>query len=454
MSEAKGREGASFVSPGEQRDRITAACKRDGLELIAVHEEIDVSGGRPLAKRKGLREAVAAVEAGEAEVVMVAYFDRLVRSLRVQDEVVSRVEAAGGRVLALDVGQITGASAAKWLSGTMLGAVNEYFRRSVGERSAEAQEDAVRRGVAPWNWVPLGYRKRGDGRLEPDPATGSAIREAWSMRAKGQPIRKIREWLRQQGVEASHDRVARMFAKRVYLGEIYFGALRNTAAHEPLIDQGVWDAVQRLRVSRGPVAKSSRLLARLGILRCAGCDGPMVVSKSGAGQLVYRCPKTTSKDCDLRVTIQVELAEAAVVEAILGRFGDAEGRAAADLEATEASDIADEAQADLDAAIRAFSGVADEPAAIQRIAELRQVRDAAAERARHLSGLRSAVVLQVARDWDRLTLAERREVISAVLARAVVGRGTPGHRSDRVGVQFFDEDAPGRPIKNSLDAAS
>ena len=36
--------------------------------------------------------------------LIVGYFDRLVRSLRVQGEVVSRVEAAGGEVLAVDYG--------------------------------------------------------------------------------------------------------------------------------------------------------------------------------------------------------------------------------------------------------------------------------------------------------------------------------------------------------------
>ena len=94
VSERKGREGDSFASPQDQRDRMEAACRRDGLRLIRTLDEIDVSGGKSLADRPQLRQAVEAVEAGEADIVMVAYFDRLVRSLRVQDEVVSRVEAA------------------------------------------------------------------------------------------------------------------------------------------------------------------------------------------------------------------------------------------------------------------------------------------------------------------------------------------------------------------------
>jgi DNA invertase Pin-like site-specific DNA recombinase len=67
------RDGERFVSPAEQRERIAAASKRDGLAIAEVLEELDVSSGAPLAQRPGLRRAVEMVESGEAEVVVVAY---------------------------------------------------------------------------------------------------------------------------------------------------------------------------------------------------------------------------------------------------------------------------------------------------------------------------------------------------------------------------------------------
>jgi site-specific DNA recombinase len=149
VSRVSGREGESFANPDEQRQRIEAECERDGLELLDVIPEMDVSGGTPLAKREGLRTAVERVEAGEAQVVVAAYFDRLCRSLKVQAELVERVESAGGEVLALDVGQVTEGTAGQWLSGTMLGAVSEYQRRTTRERTAGAQARAVARGATP-----------------------------------------------------------------------------------------------------------------------------------------------------------------------------------------------------------------------------------------------------------------------------------------------------------------
>jgi site-specific DNA recombinase len=235
VSRTGGREGESFASPGEQRSRIEAACERDGLELLTVHEELDVSGGTPIEQRSGLRGALEAVEDGRAQIIMVAYFDRLVRSLRVQAEVVSRVEAAGGRVLALDIGEVTEATAGQWLSGTMLGAVSEYYRRSVSERVRGAQARAVARGAMPSPQVVPGYRRREDGRLEPD-GDADVIRGAFELRAGGATVKVVREYLAANGVRRSYAGTRDLLSSRVYLGEIHFGKLSNLEAHEPLVD--------------------------------------------------------------------------------------------------------------------------------------------------------------------------------------------------------------------------
>jgi DNA invertase Pin-like site-specific DNA recombinase len=85
------------------------------------------------------------VEDGRADVIVCAYFDRLVRSLDVQLEVVKRVEQAGGKIIAVDVGHVTNGTAALRLSSNMIGAVAEYHR---GE---------LRRGRRP-SWISLSSR--------------------------------------------------------------------------------------------------------------------------------------------------------------------------------------------------------------------------------------------------------------------------------------------------------
>lgn len=416
-------------SPHAQRARIEDACDRDGMTLIKVHTELDVSGGTPLERRHGLRSAVEAVEAGEADVIVAAYFDRLVRSLRVQDELVSRVEAAGGKVLALDTGQVTNGSAGQWLSGGVLGLVAEYQRRTTAERTAEAQARAVARGVPPWPGAPVGYRRGEDGRLQPD-ETAPIVAEAFRMRAAGAPIRAVREHLLAHGLSRSFGGVQRALGSRVYLGEIHHGQNINRSAHAPIVDATTWQQVQNVRVPRGRQGTSDRLLARLGVLRCGTCGGRMVVGRSNRGYRSYRCPSTC--DCDRRATIAAELVEGLVVDTVTSALADAEGRAAAEDTARQASGQLDTAQAELDALIDMLDPL--EPAARRRLAAATEHRDEAREKADRLRGPGGAVVVT---GWDdRLTLDERRALIRATVERVTVA---PGRGLGRVTVELFGE---------------
>ncbi len=438
VSQTKGREGERFVSPEEQRQRIEAVCVRDGLSLIAVHEELDVSGGKELSKRPGLSAAVAAIEAGEADVVAAAYFDRLFRSLPTQAEVIERVENAGGQVLAVDVGQVTNDSAGQWLSGTMMGAVSEYFRRSIKERSAEGQARAVARGATPWARVSIGYIRKDDGTLEPDPKTAPIAKRAFEMRAEGASMTQIRTMLKSHGIDRSHRGVQVMLASRVYLGEIHFGKLVNLHAHEPIIDRALFGRVQRMVIPRGPQPGSERLLARLGVLRCGSCGarlGSMKLPKQN-DYPIYRCPSTS--DCDHHVTISATIAEDVVTSAVRAALADAEGRASMAESAREAGNAAELAQADLDAALRSFggAGLESEPAAVERLTELRQARDNAQARADEI-GPEASRTVNASTDWDELSLAGRRALIKATVESAVVAPS--GRGAERITVRLVGD---------------
>ncbi len=73
------------------------------------------------------------MEAGEADHIVVAYFDRLVRSLKVQLEVIERVEHAGGEIYAIDHGRLTNGTAATRMSNNMMGAAFQYYAEVTGE---------------------------------------------------------------------------------------------------------------------------------------------------------------------------------------------------------------------------------------------------------------------------------------------------------------------------------
>jgi DNA invertase Pin-like site-specific DNA recombinase len=429
VSRVGARSGEQFVSPSEQRTRIEEACARDNLELVDTFEELDVSGGAALAKRPGLRRAVELVEAGEADTVVVAYFDRLVRSLKVQLEVAERVEAAGGKIVALDVGEV-GVGATGKLTAQFLGAVAEYHRNVTAERTAEAKRRAIARGVPTFSKIPPGYRQRDDGTLEVRPKEAKTVAEAFRQRAEGATVMETRDYLREHGIERSYHGTQAILTSRMYLGELRFGELVNTASHPAIVDADTWARVQRMRSPRGRRAKSERLLARLGVLRCGTCGARMVVGSSNHSHYwIYRCPPVG--DCPQRVTISAEIAEAAVVDAVKELLRDVKGSATIS-RATEAAERdLETAEAELAAAVEAFTGLEDVAAARQRLLELREKRDKAVDRLDGLQAAQAPAITLTAEEWDELTMDEQRALIRAVIDRADVA---PGRGADRITV--------------------
>lgn len=423
VSRVGDRSGEQFVSPKEQNERIRSACSRDGLTLVETIEELDVSGGASLVKRHGLRRAVEMVETGRADVVVVAYFDRLVRSLSVQAEVVERVERAGGAILAVDIGEVRADTASRWLSSMMLGLVADYHRRATSERTVDAKRRAIARGVPTFPNVPPGYKRRADGTLEPDRAADT-IREAFALRADGATIADVRRFLADRGIARSYHGVQSLLRSRIYRGELRFGAMVNEHAHEPIIDAGTFRKVQRQSSPRGRRPKSDRLLSRLGVLRCASCGARMVIGTTRQGEKTYsfyRCPPVG--DCRARVTIGADMVEEAVIDAVQDILDGVEGTASVDVNVANAREEAERTEAELDAAIRAFAGIENVQAANERLTTLRDARDAARANLDEIADLVLPALTVTARDWDDLTLDEQRGLTRAVLDRVEVAPG-------------------------------
>ncbi len=79
VSRIGGRSGERFISPTYQRQQIEGWARLHGALIGQVFEELDESGGR--ADRPLLKEAVARVESGESNGIVVAKLDRFGRSL-------------------------------------------------------------------------------------------------------------------------------------------------------------------------------------------------------------------------------------------------------------------------------------------------------------------------------------------------------------------------------------
>jgi DNA invertase Pin-like site-specific DNA recombinase len=432
-------KGERFVSPGEQRQTIQRHCDFNDLDLVEIFEELDVKGDTPLAKRPGMRPAVERIERGAAEVIVVAYFDRLVRDGVVQRQILERVEGAGGDVLAVDVGAVSQRTASLWLSSSMLGMVAEYHRRITGEKVVQAKHDAVVRGVPPFPRIPLGYRRGVSGRLEVVPGEAPHVVRAFELRAGGASLGQIRAYLREHGIERSYRGIQTMLASRLVLGELHSDGLSNLRAHPAILERDLWQRVQRVRVSRGRRAMSTRILARLGILRCWNCGAACSAAsqrhhKDAPRYSIYRCSKQgKAGDCTAAVTISAELAERTVITWVRAALAKAEESAGMETSVVECEAELARRQMLLDNAVAAFSGLDDVASAQQRLLELREAVHETRDRLENLRAASApAVLVSGGRDWAKqnLSIDGQRALIKAVIVGRVLVR--PGRGPERL----------------------
>lgn len=223
---------------------------------------------------------------------------------------------------------------------------------------------------------------------------------------------------------------------RLLVGEIVFGANRKPedvwrGKCPTVVDRPTWERAQKVSVPRGRRAKSDRLLAGLGVLRCATCEARMVVGTQnrpgGGGRYTfYRCPPTG--DCPRRVTIAAEVAERVASEAARRYLSGTAGVRQTGDNIREAQAAANRAQDALDAGLRTLADFSDEPVAVERLRELRDGRDRAHERVEALGQPDEATIFLLDRDWSELSREDQRRCIRATIDRVLVRpaeRGTP-----------------------------
>ena len=438
-----------LLSPGDQRRQIERLCEDENLRLVSVFEELNVSAfKRTLLKRPGLGPAVTMIEHGEAEVLIVAYFDRFFRKLTVQAEVTQRVEDAGGELLAIDFGRISNRTSAQWLSANVVGMMAEFYARQTGEKTYQAQIEAVEKGMPPWAVLPLGYVRGDDRRIHVDPKAATVVRAAFELREAGASLQSIGTFLREKGYSRSFRSVQKMFYNRCYLGELRFGKLVNLRSHEAIIDARLFRSVAKMRgAPRGAMAPSPILLARQGLLYCGSCDGKLVAGGQNLKnrpdaprrrQYDYRCNAVQSPLCNARPYISAAIMDAFVAGYVKRRLADAQGRYSDDERLAHAEAEAHEKEQRLNAAVATFDGLGDVAAIRAKLLEMQAESASARARLEELRATFGTAHAFLGRLWDDLTLAEQRAILRVFIKRIVVTRGR-GRPDERITIDAFED---------------
>ena len=443
MSKTGGRKGDSFLSPTLQREQIAAVARREGLEVVEIIQEQDVSGRN--ARRPGWNRAIEIVERGEADGIAVWNLSRFSRSVKDALTALDRIEAAGGRVWSSTEDFGDGPSGR--MVRTILLAVAENESERVKAGFAAATASAIQRGAYLAGTIPIGYRRGPDKRLVLDPDTAPVVLGVFERRVKGWSWVRLARWLAEQGHPRTESGVKSIVRNVAYLGQARYGDLVKEHAHEAIVPRGLW---QKCQEKQKPSARSGRLTQRYllqGIATCASCGRVMYLSggnrpKDAAHYICHRL------ECGEHAYARAEQLDAFVLNTIEERLTgvDYDGvrtsegaseeawRAATwvarpggdDADVEKAEDALEEARAELDSfladtKLRSIVGPDKHAEAAANYVAVVNKADADLAEARERStGSYELVGRLWLTEWG---WAERREWLERMLKAAVVSRG-------------------------------
>jgi len=184
-----------------QEEQIRQWCASSGLPIAVVFADEGVSGASPAAERAGLTAALNLLQAGGADVLVVARLDRLARSVTVQEACVARIWSAGARLVSCDTGEIHPDDAGDPMRTAMrqMAAVfGQLERATINQRLREgrrrkAELGGYAYGAPPFGWVAV------DGALRAVEHEQQTLRRVHELRAAGHSLRAIAAILVQEG---------------------------------------------------------------------------------------------------------------------------------------------------------------------------------------------------------------------------------------------------------------
>jgi DNA invertase Pin-like site-specific DNA recombinase len=446
VSRVGGREGESFQSPTQQRDAIKHFAKARGWRLVETVDELDESGARM--DRPKLRRLIERITQGEIEGVIVARLDRFARNLSGGLEAIAEIAEAGGFVTAVDNSVDTSDAGANGAMGRLqlqlLLALAEWERSTRAEGFELSKGRAVGRGVHISAHVPYGYVRNGRGaRLELVPAKALVVAEAFRARASGGSLADVVDLMNNRepggprgGGLWTAGTLARMLKNPAYTGQARQGKHVQDDAHPAIVSTELFEQVQRLRTPADRRAGEASLLA--GLCRCAGCRFAVTRTRS-RGVHVLRCRRHYALgNCAQPLEVAAHLVEPVVVErffealgpdGVLARPVDAE----ADLDTLSAT--VERAEKELEAFVSTVS-VVDLGAALYRqgVHDRQLAIDAARDEleAAAASGPDFPDPVDLREAWEAMTVAERREILTAGLDAVFVARDDGRPVADRV----------------------
>jgi DNA invertase Pin-like site-specific DNA recombinase len=183
-----------------QEAAIRAYCRDHHLRLVDLLRDEGQSGSNGLQDRLGLGAALAKLERGDADVLVVARLDRLARDVIIQETVIRRLQTAGRDVVSVAEPEGDGNEGTRRLVRVVLGAIAEYERDLIRGRMIAGKQAKVAAGGYGGGRPAYGKRVEG-GELVDDADETRVVERIRALRADGHSYRAICEALEADGIK-------------------------------------------------------------------------------------------------------------------------------------------------------------------------------------------------------------------------------------------------------------
>jgi site-specific DNA recombinase len=267
-------------------------CDRHGYEVIAVESDPGISGRTW--NRKGVQNAMSALETRTADIVVLWKWSRLSRSRKDWALAIDRADLAGGKIESATEPIDTATASGRFARGVM----TEYAAfqsEQIGEQWEEVRQRRLTLGKPVSGRLPFGWIRGGSGAIEPHAEQAPLVVEMYRRYLAGDGAASIAQWLNSMDIAAPNgglwrrSRPLTVMDSPIHAGLIPYRGAAYPGEHEPILERQVWDEYLAERARRRETNEKPRAYTHLlsNVMRCQ-CGARMHGKGSVTGGKLYR----------------------------------------------------------------------------------------------------------------------------------------------------------------------
>ena len=279
-SDEQAKEGLSMES---QELTCSRRAEEEGYSILEVIKD-DGKSGKDI-KREGIKQIMRLVADKKINAIYLVHKDRLSRNMA--DHIFLTDLFRKNKIVLRSISEpLMDNSAASITMDMVMASFNQFHRLNTAEKVKSTMYEKARAGYYP-SLAITGYKNVQDEKIAErfarktivvDEKNAYFVREAFRLYATGEyNVMDICDILYEKGLrngngnKIHHSKIYKMLNNPFYIGELHWGEVHlKKAKHEPLIDNNLFDRVQRILISKNKHCCRKRKFKWLlsGFLRC------------------------------------------------------------------------------------------------------------------------------------------------------------------------------------------